>query len=176
MRPTLDIPGLDSFEISRSRQYAYCVRNSSHIRILTDIYHKIKRQKDWVDDPRLLSTTRLFTDWFRSLPPDLQINYPADGSPPWIPSHFVANIHSHCLLGIIAAQRPRLLASKSFAAGGGWKAHMAMCYSSSKKLCRLQEAILRQFGLSGLLYMQRGINFAIYAVFACTMLHLVRKP
>lgn len=173
MRPTLDIPGLDQFEIDRSRQFSYFVRNAHHIRIIADIYHKIKRQKDWGADPRLVENNPLFTDWLRNLPPDLQVNYPADGSPPWIPSHFVANMHSHCHLGIIMLHRPQLLACKSFAAGGEWKTHMALCCSSAKSLCRLQEAILLRFGLSGLLYMQRGINFTIYCILTCTMLHLV---
>ncbi|KAE8390669.1 hypothetical protein BDV23DRAFT_172129 [Aspergillus alliaceus] len=173
MSPTLNIKGLDKFEIDRSRQYAYFVQNAHHIRIITDIYHKIKRQKDWGANPKFVEKNPLFTDWLQSLPPDLQISYPPDGSPPWIPSHFVANMHSHCHLGIILLHRPQLLASKSFAAGGGWKMHMALCYSSAKYLCRLQEAILERFGLAGLLSMQRGINFAIYCIMTCTMLHLV---
>ncbi|KAF5863396.1 hypothetical protein ETB97_010154 [Aspergillus alliaceus] len=89
MSPTLNIKGLDKFEIDRSRQYAYFVQNAHHIRIITDIYHKIKRQKDWGANPKL------------------------------------------------------------------------------------QEAILERFGLAGLLSMQRGINFAIYCIMTCTMLHLV---
>lgn len=173
MRPTLDIPGLDQFEIERSRQFAYFVQNAHHIRIIADIYHKIKKQKDWGADPRLVEKNPLFTDWLRNLPPDLQVNYPADGSPPWLPSHFVGNMHSHCHLGIIMLHRPQLLASKSFAAGGEWKTHMALCCSSAKSLCRLKEAILARFGLSGLLFMQRGINFTIYCILTCTMLHLV---
>ncbi|KAL1961597.1 hypothetical protein VTN77DRAFT_1397 [Rasamsonia byssochlamydoides] len=173
MRPKLDIPGLDQFEIDRSRQFSYFVRNAYHIRIYTELYHKIKRQKDWGADPRFVENNPLFSDWLRSLPPDLQVTYPEDGSPPWLPSHFVGNMHCHCHLGIIMLHRPQLVASKSFAAGGEWKTHMSLCYSSAKCLCRLQEAILARFGLPGLLYMQRGINFTIYAILTCTMLHLI---
>ncbi|KAJ5092223.1 hypothetical protein NUU61_007093 [Penicillium alfredii] len=173
MRPTLDVQGLDHYEADRSRQYAYFVRNARHIRIITDIYHKVKKQKDWGADARFVQTNPLFAEWLRSLPPDLQVVYPADGSPPWLPSHFVGNMHSHCHLAIILLHRPQLLASRSFAAGGEWKVHMSLSYASAKNLCRLQEAILHRFGLSGLLYMQRGINFAIYCILTCTMLHLV---
>lgn len=173
MRPTLDIRGLDAYELDRSRQYAYFVRNAHNIRIITDIYHKIKKQKDWGANPQFAQKNPLFADWLRSLPPDLQVNYPTDGSPPWIPSHFVGNMHSHCHLAIILLHRPQLVASQSFAAGGDWKIHFSLCYSSAKSICRLQEAILERFGLSGLLYMQRGINFAIYCILTCTMLHLV---
>lgn len=173
MRPILNIKGLDQFEVDRSRHYAHFVQNARHIRIITDIYHKIKRQKDWGANPTLVEKNPLFADWLQNLPPDLQVNYPADGSPPWIPSHFVGNMHSHCHLGIILLHRPQLLASRSFATGGDGKSHMAVCYSSAKYLCRLQEAILERFGLPGLLFMQRGINFSIYCVLTCTMLHLV---
>lgn len=175
MRPTLDIRGLDAYESDRSRQYAYFVRNARHIRIITDIYHKIKKQKDWGANPQFAQKNPLFADWLHSLPPDLQVNYPTDGSPPWIPSHFVGNMHSHCHLAIILLHRPQLVASQSFAAGGDWKIHFSLCYSSAKSICRLQEAILERFGLSGLLYMQRGINFAIYCILTCTMLHLVSE-
>lgn len=173
MRPVLDSRGLDGFEFDRSRQYTYFVRNAYNIRILTDTYHKIKKQKDWGADQKLADLNPLFTNWLRDLPPELQIHYPADDSPPWIPSHFIANMHSHCHLGIILLHRPQLMASKSFAAGGQWKVHMALCYSSAKTLCKLQEAILRQYGQVGLLYMLRGISFGIYSILTCTMLHLV---
>lgn len=82
MRPSLDIRGLDAYETDRSRQYAYFVRNAHHIRIITDIYHKVKKQKDWGADPRFTQRNPLFADWLRNLPPDLQVNYPPDGSPP----------------------------------------------------------------------------------------------
>ncbi|KAN0086780.1 hypothetical protein V8E54_000468 [Elaphomyces granulatus] len=173
MSPTLDIPDLDQFEYDRSRQFSYFIRNGYHIRRFAEMYHKVKKQKDWGADPRFSEANPLFTDWLRSLPPDLHVDYPKDGSPPWIPSHFVGNMHSHCQLGIIMLHRPQLVASKSFVAGGDWKIHMALCYSSAKCLCRLQEAILARFDLSGLLYMQRGISFTIYAILTCTMLHLV---
>ncbi|TPR09586.1 hypothetical protein CAN33_0052210 [Aspergillus niger] len=104
MSPTLDIRGLDQFELDRSRQYAYFVRNARHIRIIADIYHKIKKQKDWGANPKFVEKNPLFTDWLQSLPPDLQVNYPPDGSPPWIPSHFVGNMHSHCHLDANATE------------------------------------------------------------------------
>lgn len=173
MRPVLDSRDLDAFEFSRSRQYVYFVRNAYNIRTIADTYHKIKKQKDWGRNPKLSEKNPIFTNWLYDLPADLQIHYPPDESPPWIPSHFVANMHSHCHLGIILLHRPQLLASKSFAPGGGWQVHMSLCYSSAKALCKLQEAILRQYGLVGLLYMQRGISFGIYSILTCTMLHLV---
>jgi hypothetical protein len=171
--PIPKAPGLDKFELERSRQFAYWLRNVHNIRLFTESYHKTKKQSNWGSNPKFVGNNPLFNDWLANLPPDLQVCYPQDGSAPWLPSHFLGNMHSHFHLAIIMLHRPQLLASKPFAAGGAWKTHMSLCYSSAKTLCRLQESILASFGLSGLLYMQRGINFTIYSILTCTMLHLV---
>jgi hypothetical protein len=163
----------DEFEVPLSRQFAYFTRNAKNIRLMTSAYFKLRKQKDWGADPRFAGYNPAFTKWLDELPSDLHLSYPVDCSPPWLPSHFIANMHSHYHLGIIMLHRPQLVASKSFAADGAWKQHMSLCYSSAKTLCRIQEALLETFGLKGLLYMQRGISFTIYAVLTCTMLHLV---
>lgn len=175
VRPAWGTPNLERFEIERSRHFCYFVRNVLNIRLMTDAYHRIKKQKDWGADSRLVQNNPRLDEWLASLPPDLQASYPPDGSPALIPSHFVGNMHSHFHLGIIMLHRPQLLASKSFAAGGEWRTHMSLCYESAKSLCRLQEAVLESYDLSGLLYMQRGINFTIYCILTCTMLHLVSR-
>ena len=174
VRPGLENPRLDRFESSISRQYAYFIQNALNLRMILDCFRKFRKQKDWATNPELLGTSELLTGWLQNLPSDLQINYPADGSPPTILSHFVANMHIHYHLGIISLHRAPLLVSNSFVAGS-WKTHMAYCYSSAKCLCRLQEALVGRYGLAGLSVMQRGYNFAIYATLLCTMLHLVRK-
>jgi hypothetical protein len=164
---------VDEFEASISRQFSYFVRNARNIRTIIETYAELKNTKDWGGHPKFVAHNRAFDEWPNMLPKDLQINFPADGSPPWIPSHFIGNMHSHYQLGRIMLQRPQLMASKSFAADSAWKQHMHSCYSSAKLLCRLQEAIYAQYGLQGLLCMQRGINFTIYAILTCVMLHLV---
>lgn len=169
----LDIPGLDQFEVNCSARYAYFIHNSLNLRAILDVFQKLKKQANWATNPELLGTSVLMTGWLQNLPPYLQIHYPADGSPPRVPSHFVANMHIHCHCGLISLHRAPLLVSRSFAAGGSWKVHMEYCCSSAKTLCRLQEAVIQQFGISGLHFMQRGINFAIYCTLMCTMLHLV---
>ena len=141
--------------------------------MIAEIYHELKETKDWGGHPRFVANNQAFDQWPDALPEDLQLTLPSDGSPPWMPSHFIGNMHSHYQLGRILLQRPQLMASKSFSADSTWKQHMTSCYTSAKVLCRLQEAILSQFGLHGLLCMQRGINFTIYAVLTCIMLHLV---
>ncbi|KAI9765464.1 MAG: hypothetical protein M1835_007375 [Candelina submexicana] len=167
------IPGLDVSDSSISRQFTYLTRCVKNVRRLIQTYAKVKMKEAWTNDPQFVQLNPSFNAWFSDLPTDLQVVYPADGSPPWIPSHFIGNLHSYYHLSIIMLHRPQLVASDSFDLDGGWKQHMLLCYCSAKSLCKLQESVLQSFGLPGLLCMQRGINFTIYAVLTCTMLHLV---
>ncbi|EXJ78046.1 hypothetical protein A1O3_09206 [Capronia epimyces CBS 606.96] len=164
---------MDDFEKAISRQFAYFVRNIRNIRLITDVSHKLKKKKDWGLDQRFVTYNAAFKKWPDELPPDLQVVLPSNGGMPSLPSHFVGNMHSHYQLGIVMLHRPQLKASESFAADSQWRHHMSVCYNSAKVLCRLQEAILARFDLAGLLCMQRGINFTIYAILTCVMLHLI---
>lgn len=171
-RPT---PGIDNGDYQVSRQFTYLVRMVKNVRTMSDIYTKIKRQKDWGSDPRFVNLVPELQRWLDELPRDLQLTLHEDGSAPWLPSHFVGNMHSYYHLTNLMLHRPQLMATDSFSAGGQWKQHMASCYESAKAMCRLQEGILQAHNLSGLLCMQRGINFVIYAVLSCTMIHLVSR-
>lgn len=170
-RPT---PGIDSSDYQISRQFTYFVRKISNVRIMHDIKGSVRQgeQKDWIADPRFVNLSSALQRWVEELPRDLQIQFPDDETPPWLSSHFVGNMHSYYHLTVIMLHRPQLMHSSSYA-DGSWKRHMAVCYGSSKAMCRLQEGVLQTFGVSGLLCMQRGINFVIYAVLTCTMIHLV---
>ena len=152
------LPGVEEFEYQVSRDFSYLVRIVRNVRDLTDIYAKIRKQKDWGLDSRIANLNSSFAKWLEDLPSDLQIHYPLDGSPPWLPSHFVGNMHSYYHLSVIMLHRPQIMTSSSFTAGGSWKQHMSVCYNSAKMLCRLQEATLRTFCLNGLLCMQRGLR------------------
>ncbi|KAL8922031.1 MAG: hypothetical protein Q9172_003747 [Xanthocarpia lactea] len=166
-------PGIDASDYQISRQFQYLVRNVRNVRHLHDTYGKVKRQKDWASDPKFTSLNPEAISWVDNLPEDLQVEYPEGDAPPYLRNHFVGNMHCYYHLNVIMVHRPQLMSSRSFAAGGSWRKHMEVCYDSAKKLCRLQEAVLQTFGLSGLLCMQRGINFVIYSVLTCTMIHLV---
>ncbi|KAF3482040.1 putative C6 finger domain protein [Arthroderma uncinatum] len=172
-RPSWDIPNLDAYEAERSRQFGYFVHNALNIRRIVDTFHKLKKTKDWGANPQFSRNNPLFEAWYNSLPPDLMVTYPPDGSPPWIPSHFVANMHSHFELAKVMLHRPQFVAASSFPAGGEWRHHFSICYRSAKALCRLQEALLSSFGVAGFLCMQRGINFSIYCILTSVMLHLI---
>jgi len=168
------LPGIDSSDYRISRSFTYFVRKVRSVRSMHDIATNIKpgELKDWVNDPQFLSLNSTLTDWLNELPRDLQVIYPDDETPPWLPNHFVGNMHSYYHLTVIMLHRPQLMHSSTYA-DGSWRGHMEVCYGSAKAMCRLQEGILQAFDLQGLLCMQRGINFVIYAVLTCTMIHLV---
>lgn len=168
------IPGLDDAEFHVTRNFTYFTRVVRNVRRMNNVYAQIKKKKDWGLDPDFVQLNPSFETWMSDLPADLQITFPPDGSPPWLPSHFIGNLHSYYYLGIIMLHRPQLTFSEPSGADGAWKHHMMICYSSAKLLCRLQEAIMQSFGVTGLLSMQRGINFTIYCILTCTVLHLVR--
>lgn len=165
--------GIDTSDSQITRQFQYLVRNVRNVRNLHDTYGKIKRQKDWASDPKFTRLNPEALSWVENLPKDLQVDYPEGDAPPLLSNHFIGNVHSYYHLNVIMVHRPQLMSSSSFSAGGSWRKHMEVCYDSAKKICRLQEAVFRTFGLSGLLCMQRGINFVIYSVLTCTMIHLV---
>jgi hypothetical protein len=170
------IPGLDPYELQVSRQFTQYVRALKNVHFTTVMHGKLrKKTPDWALDPIFVGHNADFPIWLRELPEDMQISFPPDGSAPWIPSHFIANMHSYHYLGIIMHLRPQLHAI-SDPYDGLWKQHMLACYSAAKNLCKLQEAVLKTYGLPGLLCMIRGISFTVYAVLTCTMLHLVSTP
>lgn len=165
---------IDDFEKSVSRQFTYFLRNARNIRLITEVARRLKRKEDWGLDKELVKYNVAFHQWPNDLPKDLQVPMPSDGSKPKLASHFIGNMHSHYHLGIVMLRRAQLTASEKFADDETWKQHMAACYRSAKALCLLQEAILAKYDQKGLLVMQRGINFTIYAILTCVMIHLVR--
>ncbi|KAI9842384.1 MAG: hypothetical protein M1837_007304 [Sclerophora amabilis] len=164
--------GQDDVEFLISRNFIFFTRIIRNVRRMVDIYGRIRRKKDWMADPKFVNLNPSFIAWLSDLPSDLQVVFPRDGTAPWVPSHFVANLHSYYYLSIIMLYRPQLANADYHTVDGTWKRHMAFCYDSAKKLCKLQEAILLTFGLSGLMSMQRGLSFAIYCVLTCLELHL----
>jgi hypothetical protein len=150
------------------------MRVISNIRETNQLHGRLKKKKkDWPLEPEFIQHNQVFSQWSQNLPRDLLISLPTDGSIPWISSHFVANLHCYHHLTVVMHHRPQMQFSMDF--NGVGKQHMYICYSSAKIICRLQEAILENFGLAGLLCMQRGVNFTIYAILTCTILHLVSK-
>jgi hypothetical protein len=142
---------------------------------MNNVYARIKRRKDWGIDPEFVQLNPSMNSWLSDLPADLSVTFPPDGSPPWLPNHFIGNLHSYYYLAVLMLHRPQLNFLDPNGQDGQWKSHMVLCLSSAKLLCRLQEAMLQSFGSSGLQCMQRGISFTIYAVLTCIPLYLVRS-
>ncbi|KAM7222560.1 hypothetical protein V8F06_002054 [Rhypophila decipiens] len=167
------LPNGDENEYKVSRSFTYLATVVRNVGRMGKTYGRLKKNKDWAMDPEFVQIRPSLDAWLADLPPDLDVNYPADGSAPWLPSPFVGNLHSYYYLSNILFHRPQLHFSSPNDVGGQWKNNMLISYNSAKMLCRLQEAVMNQFGLVGLQSMQRGINFTIYAVLACIVLHLV---
>lgn len=165
--------GLDEAEFQVSRQFTYMLRVAKNVKETNFLWQTLKKSKKiWGLDPAFVAHNQVFVDLMRDLPRDMQIQLPPDDSPPWLPSHYVAQVHCWHYLSVIMHHRPQI----HFLADAGdpdWKAHMLLCYSSAKAMCRVQEAIIHKWGIEALSCMQRGISFTIYCVLTCTMLHLV---
>ena len=168
------LPGIDSSDYQISRQFTYFVRKVRFVRSMHDIKTSAKGD-GFAFDPKFKNLSNSLTKWHEELPRDLQITFPDDETPPWLPSHFVGNTHSYYHLTVIMLHRPQLqaLSSPNSYNDPAWRRQMAICYGSAKALCRLQEGILHNFGIPGLVCMQRGINFVMYAVLTCVNIQLV---
>lgn len=170
------LPNGDESEYHASRNFTYMARIVRPIGRMNRVYSRIRKTKPWGIAPEFVKLNADFHCWLDELLADMNINYPPDGSTPWLPSAYLGNLHSYYHLSIILFHRPQLAFLDPLATDGQWKHHMLICYDAAKTLCKLQEAVLDGFGLTGLQCMLRGINFTIYAVLACVVLHLVRRP
>ncbi|KAH8899222.1 hypothetical protein GQ53DRAFT_303019 [Thozetella sp. PMI_491] len=166
-------PSADDSEYHVSRNFTYLARVVRNIGRMNRAYARLRKTKDWGIDPEFVQINPGLNAWLAELPQDLAISYPPDGSTPWLSSPFMGNLHSYYYLSIILFHRPQLAFLQPGGVDGQWKHHMVVSYNAAKMLCRLQEAVLQTYGLLGLQCMQRGINFTIYAVLACIVLHLV---
>ncbi|KAK4251785.1 hypothetical protein C7999DRAFT_10411 [Corynascus novoguineensis] len=167
------LPNSDEAEYHVSRNFTYLARIVRSVGRMARTYARLKKSKEWGINPEFVQLDPSLNAWLAGLPPDLTLSYPTDGSPPWLPSAFVGNLHSYYYLSIILFNRPQLAVLSPSTPGGQWKQHMVVSYNAAKMLCRLQEAVINSFGLNGLQCMQRGINFTIYAILSCIVLHLV---
>ncbi|KAK7735841.1 hypothetical protein SLS63_003803 [Diaporthe eres] len=167
------LAGGDDQDYQVARNFAYMARVVRNIARMNRVYSRIHKHKDWGCDPEFVQLNPNATAWLDELPADLSVNYPPDGSAPWLSSAFIGNLHSYYHLSIILLHRPQLTHLEPTSMDGQWKHHMLLCYNGAKTICRLQEATLQSFGLHGLQCMQRGINFSLYCIMSCIVLHLV---
>ncbi|TDZ20303.1 Cutinase transcription factor 1 alpha [Colletotrichum orbiculare MAFF 240422] len=169
------IPGGDDSEYSITRNFTYFARIVRNVSRMNTAYGRLKKKKtrDWGVDPEFVQLNPALNAWLNDLPADLSVTFPPDGSPPWVANPYIGNLHSYYYLTLILLHRPQLNFLDPNGVDGQWKQHMMICYSSAKALCRLQEAVLDNFGFSGLQSMLRGFSFTVYCGLCCIVLHLV---
>lgn len=171
--PAADI---DSFEYTTSRRFCYMAQAFGNIKETNRMWHRMKRvKKDWALDPDFTRRNDTLAQWHKQLPSDVRIHFADDGSPPWLKGdHFIAYVHVYHHLTIVMHHRPQLQTLLEMK-DQRFQEHLELCLEAASYMCRIQEALIRDFGLHGLQWMQRGVNFTIYSVLTCTMLHLVRE-
>ena len=171
--PSNDVNAFEHMSSRRTTIFAQAVRN---IKESNNFWQNTKRHnKNWALDPTFVRHNEDLPQWLKTLPSDFQLQYPEDGSPPWLGGdHYVANVHVYHHLVVIMHHRPQLQARLE-KGDMGWKDLLDICLSSASQMCRVQEALHRDFGFHGLQFMNRGVNFTIYCVLTCMMLHLVSK-
>lgn len=174
----VDVPmssnDVDAFEHQSSRRSTFMAQSVRNIKISNVLWQTIRRyKKDWALDPEFVRHNEDLPSWMKNLPADFQIQYPDDGSPPWLGgNHFLADLHCYHHLVVIMHHRPQLQALLE-QGNPDFRAQLDICLVSAVLMCRIQEALYRDFGFHGLQFMIRGVNFTIYCVLTCTMLHLV---
>jgi hypothetical protein len=166
---------LDDDEVAIHRDFVYFVYLVKNIRRMNDVHAKLKQTPNWRHDPEFLDCGPSLENWSYHIPPSLHIEVPMDLSIPMPPlhSHFSANLQTYYNLAKIMLNRPALSFVKNFTPGGEWKEHLNICYTSAKAIVRLSEAVWEHYGMLGVKSMMRGVNFTIYAVLTCTMIHMV---
>jgi hypothetical protein len=166
---------VDAFEHLTSRRCTILAQAVRNIKISNQLWQIMKKQKkDWALDPAFVQHNEDLPLWSKQLPDDFQLQYPEDGSPPWLGGdHFMAYVHVYHHLCVIMHHRPQLQALLQ-KGDPGWRTQLDITLSSASQMCRIQEALYRDFGFHGLHFFIRGVNYTIYCVLTCMMLHLVR--
>lgn len=167
------LPGMDDTEYGVARSFTYFVRIVRNIRSMSQTYARLRKRKDWGIDPEFQQLDETISKYITDLPSDMAITFPTDNSPPWLPSAFLGNLHCYHYLTLILYNRPQLSFLDPNSNRVEWKKHMLTSYNAAKSVCRLQEAVINQYGLTGLQCMQRGFSYTVYAGLSCVVIHLV---
>lgn len=172
-RPAWGTPDLNSCETERSRQYSYFVCVALNIRRLIAAYSQARKQDTCAIPPQPTNNNTTVDQLITDLPADLQVVSVSRESSPLLASHYVAGLNIYHHMSIIMRHRPQLASLEQASHGNSWRDHMGRCSSSAKAICHLQEAILSNYGISALSYLQRGIHFTVYSILTCLTVHSV---
>ncbi|PUU82536.1 hypothetical protein B9Z19DRAFT_1099110 [Tuber borchii] len=168
-------PDCDENEVAIYESFIYFVWLVKNIRRMNDVHAKLKSTPNWRNDPQFLDSGSGLDAWAYKLPANLRVNVSTDLAHPGpqVDSHFTGNLQMYYHLTRIMLHRPALAYGKTFSLGGEWKTHMTICTNSAKSICRLEETVFEQYGMLGLQCMLRGVNFTIYTLLTCAMIHLI---
>ena len=134
----------------------------------TQVLQREKRQYDMdVDDSDVLGQDQVIANLDAYLPAHIQITFRSDGYPPYLGrDHFTPHIYMHALLNIVLHNWP--LCEKLWERKDPrFDKHLGICTEAAIRICCLQEALWRDFGLQGLRFIPGGSNFTHCCVTAC---------
>jgi hypothetical protein len=107
---------------------------------------RLKKLKEWGIDAEFVrlnpelhqGLNPELPQWLNDLPPEMTVSYPAVGSPPWLSSPFIGNMHSYYYLSLILFYRPQLAFLEPTGVDGQWEQHVLVCYNACagyRRLC-----------------------------------------
>lgn len=164
---------MDETEYNVSRSFTYFTRVVRNVRTMSKTYSRLRKQKDWVANPEFQQLDDVISKYITELPSDMTVDFPPDNSPPWLTSAFVGNLQCYHYLTLILYHRPQLSFLDPSTNAVEWKKHMLTSYDAAKTICRLQEAVINQYGPTAMQSMQRGFSFTVYVGLSCVVIHLV---
>jgi hypothetical protein len=167
---------IDAMEHQICRKTVFLAQAVRNIKQTNVIWQNMRRHKKyWALDPIFVRQNDVISSWANGLPPDMQVQFTDDDSPPYIGGdHFVAYLHIYHRLIIIIQHRPQLQTLLE-QRDQGFKEHMDICNEAAIQMCCLQEALYGDFGIHGLQFMSRGMGFTIYCILTCMLMHLVKS-
>lgn len=166
-------PDVSDFDYQSSRRLSCFNRVIGLAKRSHNMWLEMRKNKDMALDPAFVQHNANIREWPHQLPPDMNLEYTTPDGPVALNGrHYVANMHIYYQLLVILHHRPQLQAMLEHR-NPGFQRHMDDCNEAASIICRLQEALHRDFGLHGLQFMQRGLGFTIYGILTSTMLHLV---
>ena len=159
-------------DISRNFNYF-----SSIVRIVTKVT-KLYAQLGGPEEGSVVSELQLlgkFVDtWFAGLPPDMRIDFPWSGLPPFVPPHFVGKMHAYYHLARILVSQQIWKSLDRNDSEEQWNHHVIESYRSAKALYQLQDGTFTNFGRAGICCLKMGLSSFLYAGLYCFDIYLVR--
>jgi hypothetical protein len=168
----LVFPTMAQEECWVSFNFSHVMRSIKTVRITNANWAKLRKMSaQWASDPMFVENNRNIERWLHELPEHLRLEFKPDDSPPDIRDHFTPNMHMYHYLSVLLQHRPQLELLRPLDVE--WARQVGICYEAAKRMCCLQEAVRKEYGLLGLYKMLRGAHFTLYCLITCTMIHSI---